>query len=171
MRRWIGPMLVAAAVSAWAGPAAALEPGVHVDPSSPASKEYSFPLGALRAQGAGHRNASAGIPQPLFGVGVTPANAARGQRTTRHANERGTRRHHNHSGGVIGAGPSSGNGSSTGGSGGSATTSGSPKISRAELIRLAKPGSAIPWVVLITVVLLAAGVAGGAGFRLLTRSS
>jgi len=55
-----------------ASPAAALEPGVFVDPSSPAGKEYSFPLDVQRATAVG-RNAPEGVAQPKFGVGIAPA--------------------------------------------------------------------------------------------------
>lgn len=54
------------------GTALALEPGVFVDPNSPASKEYSFPLGVLRATAVG-RSAPEGASEPLFGVGTRPA--------------------------------------------------------------------------------------------------
>jgi hypothetical protein len=59
---------------AFAGPAEALEPGVFVDPGSPAGKEYSVPLSVLRAGGSG-RPAVEGQTQPLFGIGITPAGA------------------------------------------------------------------------------------------------
>src|SRR3979411_1885409 len=57
---------------ALASSAAGLEPGVHVSPTSPAGKEYSFPLDALRGQAVGH-NAPQRVAQPLFGVGIGPA--------------------------------------------------------------------------------------------------
>ena len=53
-----------------AGPAAALEPGVSVDPQSPSGKEYSFPLDVQRGAAVGS-DAPQGSSQPLFGVGIT----------------------------------------------------------------------------------------------------
>ena len=48
--------LASALVATWlvAGPAAALEPGVFVDPGSPAGKEYGVPLSELRGAASGH---------------------------------------------------------------------------------------------------------------------
>jgi hypothetical protein len=43
-----------------------LEPGVHVDPNSPAAKEYAIPLGQARAGGT-----ATGSDQ-LFGSGIKP---------------------------------------------------------------------------------------------------
>lgn len=60
-------------------PAAALEPGVHIDPGSPAAKEYALPVGEARRTGTG-REGSASSPaqeaaestsEPLFGAGIT----------------------------------------------------------------------------------------------------
>jgi hypothetical protein len=67
--------LVVVGASATARPAAAQEPGVVLDPASPAGKEYAFPLDVQRAAAVG-RDAVQGVPQPLFGVGIT--RAARG---------------------------------------------------------------------------------------------
>jgi hypothetical protein len=47
-----------------------LEPGVHVDPGSPAAKEYVIPLGQARQIGAG--GSSDGSSPPLFGAGIGP---------------------------------------------------------------------------------------------------
>jgi hypothetical protein len=72
--RFVGAIVVLALIGAMtiASPAAALEPGVFVDPNSPAGKEYSFPLDVQRATAVG-RNAPQGVAQPLFGVGIEPA--------------------------------------------------------------------------------------------------
>src|ERR1700751_5603332 len=60
-------------------PAAALEPGVQVDPGSPAAKEYALPVGQARHTG-NVRETSASSPaqeaaeatsEPLFGAGIT----------------------------------------------------------------------------------------------------
>src|SRR5271168_4320784 len=47
-----------------------LEPGVHVDPGSPAAKEYAIPLGQARQIGA--EGSSDGSSPPLFGAGIGP---------------------------------------------------------------------------------------------------
>ena len=62
------------AISCLAVPATALglEPGVHADPGSPASKQYSLPLNQARQTGAspaGHEGSSANVP---FGAGIKP---------------------------------------------------------------------------------------------------
>jgi hypothetical protein len=56
-------------------PAAALPPGVFADPGSPAGKEYSFPLGSQRGEAVGHVE-PAGLPVPLFGVGIAAPGAS-----------------------------------------------------------------------------------------------
>lgn len=48
-------------------PPSPFPPGVHVDPGSPAAKEYAIPLGQARAGG------SAGGSSTPFGTGITPA--------------------------------------------------------------------------------------------------
>jgi hypothetical protein len=47
-------------------PASALAPGVHVDPNSPAAKEYSIPLGQARSGGHGGSSSEGN----LFGSGI-----------------------------------------------------------------------------------------------------
>jgi len=48
--------------------------GVHVDPSSPAGKEYAIPLDQARRQAGGAHSAGGASGRPtLFGAGVTPA--------------------------------------------------------------------------------------------------
>lgn len=77
--RPFAPMLAAAlaAVLACPGSAPAQTPGVHVDPGSPAQKEYAIPLDQARGNAAtpgGKTAASANRGAPaLFGVGITPA--------------------------------------------------------------------------------------------------
>jgi hypothetical protein len=56
---------------ALAGPAAALGPGVFVDPGSPAGKEYGVPLSDLRGAASGHVPVGNQSP-PLFGIGISP---------------------------------------------------------------------------------------------------
>jgi hypothetical protein len=57
-----------------AGPSAA-QPGVHVDPGSPAGKEYALPLDQARrdggSAGAGHKSQSG--RSALFGEGIKPS--------------------------------------------------------------------------------------------------
>jgi hypothetical protein len=52
--------------------AASLPPGVHVDPNSPAAKEYAIPLGQARA---GNSSGGAGSQKP-FGSGITSVGTA-----------------------------------------------------------------------------------------------
>jgi len=52
-----------------------LPPGVHVDPGSPAGKEYQIPVASARSLSAGQKGGSSGANPPLFGVGVTSARA------------------------------------------------------------------------------------------------
>ncbi|MCW3027097.1 MAG: hypothetical protein JWN81_308 [Solirubrobacterales bacterium] len=49
--------------------ASALEPGVHVDPGSPAAKEYALPLNQARQTGSPSQSTSEGT---LFGAGIKP---------------------------------------------------------------------------------------------------
>ncbi len=117
--------------------AAALEPGVHVDPNSPAAKEYGVPLWVLRGQGSGQQ-APEGIPSPpLFGVGIGPAVNVNG---TGNGNGEGSR-----AGGHAGGGSTSGrrgNGPSTQrGAGSSAGT-----LTPAAIAQLTREGSAAPHV-------------------------
>ena len=69
-------MAVAAVVLATGGAtlappaAAALEPGVHIDPGSPAAKEYALPLNQARETGAG--STPSGSSETPFGAGIKP---------------------------------------------------------------------------------------------------
>jgi hypothetical protein len=68
-------MVVAAVVLATSGAtiapqaAAGLEPGVHVDPGSPAAKEYALPLNQARQTEGG---SSSGSSETSFGAGIKP---------------------------------------------------------------------------------------------------
>ena len=83
-RRLLPPFVVSALVLASASPAAAVEPGVHVDPNSPAAKEYAIPLQAARndATGGSHSTTAS-----RFGAGIEPgpseARSAGGHRSTK----------------------------------------------------------------------------------------
>jgi hypothetical protein len=53
---------------------AGLEPGVHIDPGSPAAKEYVLPLNQARQIGGGTPS-SRSPSGALFGAGITPPGA------------------------------------------------------------------------------------------------
>jgi hypothetical protein len=53
-----------------------LEPGVHVDPGSPAAKQYALPLNQAREIGRGG-GAGAGASSSLFGAGIGSARSHR----------------------------------------------------------------------------------------------
>jgi hypothetical protein len=78
MRRPIATMLLALALLA---PAASADPGVHVDPDTPAGKEYALPLDEARKEATGDSGGPAPPageePEaaPLFGAGVDRARA------------------------------------------------------------------------------------------------
>lgn len=83
---WIGSAVAAVVVVMSPAAASALEPGVHVNPNSPAGIEYAFPLGSARAGLSGQPPGSspgATSASPLFGVGVHP-DATRPRRTGAH---------------------------------------------------------------------------------------
>lgn len=76
MRRSLPLLPIALALLA-PSPAGAQDPGVRLDPSNAAAKEYAVPAGAARAIGAGQPPGTAapgaGAPAaPLFGAGVKP---------------------------------------------------------------------------------------------------
>jgi hypothetical protein len=75
-RRWpVGVVVLLVALSAPAlafGSGAPVQPGVHVDPGSPAAKEYAVPLGSAR--GASTPNGPGS--EKLFGSGITPGAAS-----------------------------------------------------------------------------------------------
>src|SRR3954451_6779017 len=132
--------IVALVAFAWtlatAGAVAAQEPGVHVDPDSPAGKEYAIPLDFHRAAAVG-RDAVEGVPQPLFGVGITPAAAgARGS-----AGDRG-------SGGSGSTSRRSGR-ASAGGAGGSRSGSAGRPPRAAAIVELTRPRSTTSEVALV----------------------
>jgi hypothetical protein len=53
-----------------------MEPGVHVDPGSPAAKEYVLPLSQARQTGS--ESTSQGTPEStLFGAGIKPPGSGR----------------------------------------------------------------------------------------------
>lgn len=58
--------------SAAAASGSGLEPGVHVDPGSPAAKEYALPLNQARATGGVSSSRSHSREGALFGAGIKP---------------------------------------------------------------------------------------------------
>lgn len=65
--------LLAALLGAGAPLADALEPGVHIDPRSPAAKEYALPLEQARRTGAGGSPGEGSQGEAgLFGAGIRP---------------------------------------------------------------------------------------------------
>jgi hypothetical protein len=75
---WINVTLAAIALSGAAASAQAasgVEPGVHVDPGSPAAKEYALPLSQARGTGSPPSSAPStqtGSEGTLFGAGIKP---------------------------------------------------------------------------------------------------
>lgn len=79
-----GPWLacLCAFCGVFAAPAAAASgpsPGVHVDPGSPAGKQYQIPISAARGETSGGGKGPQNGSEPTFGAGVTPQ--ASGQAT------------------------------------------------------------------------------------------
>jgi hypothetical protein len=92
-----GALAVLAACSpvAPARAATGLEPGVHVDPGSPAEKQYVLTLNQARQTGASSSTRSNSSPQ-LFGSGITPPRGGGGSSPASlrgPAHTRGTTRH------------------------------------------------------------------------------
>jgi len=77
VRRTLGALaVIAGCCPLFTAPASALEPGVHVDPGSPAAHEYALPLGQARQTGGG--SASGGEGSTLFGAGIKPPGKGHG---------------------------------------------------------------------------------------------
>jgi hypothetical protein len=66
--------LAMSGVGALAPGASALEPGVHVDPGSPAAKEYALPLSQARQTGS-EPSSHTSSEGTLFGAGIKPPGA------------------------------------------------------------------------------------------------
>jgi hypothetical protein len=92
MRRTSAAALGVLMVLATAPAAGAAERGVHVDPGSPAGKEYAIPIERARREasggtkiGTGNPTSSTAVAQvPLFGQGIKPA------APKHHARQKGT---------------------------------------------------------------------------------
>lgn len=91
MRLGAGALAGAVGVIAWLAPAQALAhgpvpPGVHIDPGSPANKQYQIPIPAARQETSGSTGSGNASSPPLFGVGITSGSvASSGGGTTSHA--------------------------------------------------------------------------------------
>src|SRR6266851_1024264 len=77
--RGVKVAVVALAIGGSIAPAQAasgLEPGVHVDPGSPAAKEYALPLNQARQTGAtSPSQVGTSNESTLFGAGIKPPNS------------------------------------------------------------------------------------------------
>ena len=91
-----------------ASPAVAEKPGVHVDPDTPAGKEYAIPIDQARreAQGTSQPNTGHGSngSAPLFGAGISPRSGGGAG-----SSDRGRGSHGSSKGGTVGARKSGGN--------------------------------------------------------------
>jgi hypothetical protein len=155
--RFAVALAVAVGVSwAIAGPAAAVEPGVFVDPGSPAGKEYGVPLSDLRGAASGHVPVGNETP-PLFGIGISPAGAsgAAGPTATPRGASKQSRRGQA-TGGRRGARAT--RPASVGAEG--ATATGAGPVPNAVLAGITHRGSAVPAVALLAGLI----VLGGLGF-------
>jgi hypothetical protein len=65
-------MLALSCLAVSAHAATGLEPGVHVDPGSPAAKEYALPLNQARQTGANTSGKASTGSAALFGAGIKP---------------------------------------------------------------------------------------------------
>jgi hypothetical protein len=137
-------ILLAMAGTAMAAGPAALSPGVHVDPSSPAAKEYAIPLGQARG-GDGSTSGQ------LFGSGITKAagssrtGAAAGIHSP--ASRSGTRVISSGHGAVVAQSPPA-----------DSTSAPSPD----KLLGAGRGGTGIAWMLGAAAVVVALGVLGGA---------
>lgn len=135
-----------------AGPAAALEPGVFVDPGSPAGKEYGVPLSQLRGAASG-RTPGGNQSPPLFGIGISrvggpalPSAARRGgPRHSRPGHPTGGRRE------ARGASPA----------GAGAGAAGSLAVPGTVLAGLTRHGSSVAGVAVFGVLVMFGGLALG----------
>lgn len=75
---------VAAGAALAPAPAVASGPGagVHVDPNSPAGKQYEIPIPSARQEASGGAHHGSGGSAPLFGVGVSTPHSSTAPATT-----------------------------------------------------------------------------------------
>jgi len=161
--------IVALVAVAWtlaaAGAVAAQEPGVTVDPDSPAGKEYAIPLDFHRAAGVG-RNAVEGVAQPLFGAGIRPvaagAKGSGGDRGSGRSGGSGDSRRDGSTSGRSGR-------TSAGGTGRSRAGSVDRPPSTAAAIQLARPRCTASEVGLLGLSVVLTGLLAGALIGLVAR--
>lgn len=150
--------------------AAAQEPGVTVDPGSPAGKEYALPIDTARREGQGDggaksRGASPGTTPP-FGQGITPAPGRASNGSISDSGATKASRDTATSGNDDGAG---GNGSAGGGGSGGGDSGSGPPGSTADVpAASASAGSTGP-TALTAGTILAVLTAGGLGGFLVRR--
>jgi hypothetical protein len=136
-----------------------LPPGVHVDPGSPAAKEYSIPLSTARGVPAGSANQG-----QLFGAGITKDNdSGDGGSSSGSATTTST--------GSSTAGAKPGAGAPAHHHAGKAKPSATASVINAGAAATAVPpalkvlhpgsGSGVLWMVLVGVLVLVVGLAGG----------
>ena len=150
--RFAATLAIALAASwAIAGSAAALEPGVFVDPGSPAGKEYGVPLSELRGAASGHAPVGNQSP-PLFGIGISSHGGRGGvsPSATRGGGSRHSRRAH--TAGRRRAASSRAAGAGAAGAG--------PALGPA-LAQITRHGSAVPAVALIGALVVLGGLGVG----------
>jgi hypothetical protein len=153
-------VLAIALVATWAvaGPAQALEPGVFIDPGSPAGKEYSVPLSVLRGASSG-RPGGGGAAPPLFGIGISPSSVSPPTGQTGKRAERSRRT----TGAQPGTQNSAASGAHSSGASGGPQASGAASVSSAApaqstvLQDLTRHGSAAPSVALFGALVVLGG--------------
>lgn len=144
--------LAAAAPSASEAAAASyreIGPGVFVSPGSPAGKEYTAPLTALRGAASGHA-AGRDQTEPLFGIGITPSAPSRSAGTEGSAPGR------------IGVSRNAGATRARGARPSGARAGGASRASSAALESLTHHGSPTPTMMLLAAVVVLGGLALGA---------
>lgn len=93
--------------------ALAAQPGVHVDPGSPAGKQYAIPVASARSEAAGQTGSNVSENPPAFGVGITPSPTAPTRHGTsglsprRASSETSSKRRHANNASGGSAGPNS----------------------------------------------------------------
>jgi cobalamin biosynthesis Mg chelatase CobN len=153
--------------------------GVHIDPGSPAGKQYAIPISSARSETAGQTGSNVSQNPPAFGVGVTPsasststttsgARSAAPTTSTGNASKHKDQRQSNHKSGSTqggsGGGGSPGDGSSPGGM---ATASVTPSSDSVQASNTGGSG----WLALVLGGALVLVLGGAGGFALRRRLS
>src|SRR3954447_23908417 len=160
--------LVVIGTSATARPAAGQEPGVVIDPASPAGKEYAFPLDVQRAAAVG-KDAVQGVPQPLFGVGITRAAGGGGAAPGRPGAAAGGSRRSGASGSKPGSTSRRSSRRSAGGAASGRRRAAKGSRNGPALAALSRPGSTSSEVALVTLAVVFGGLAVGGAIALARR--